>query len=138
MFCARPFVLSTNMPPRLLAVNGLSLGFALISNFSLLLNMARRLSFSVAQPITIIGWYLSSFLLVGDLTAIIHTVKVPGERRALTQAFYYAIFAAGLYFMIATLMVITVYGAWKGHYSKEFKLSKHTVLLRYFLFRNDI
>ena len=94
--------------------------------------MARRLSFSVAQPITIIGWYLASLLLVGDLGAVIHIVKKPGERRALTQAFYYAIFAAALYFIIATLMVLTVYGAWKGHYSKEFKLnmSQRTLMLQ--------
>ncbi|KAL6713526.1 hypothetical protein ACLMJK_008991 [Lecanora helva] len=119
-------------PKWLLAVNGLSLGFALISNFSLLLNMARRLSFSIAQPITIVGWYLASFLLVGDLTAIIHVVQIPHQRRALTQAFYYAIFAAALYFVIATLMVITVYGAWKRHYSKEFKLnmSQRTLMLQ--------
>lgn len=117
---------------RLLAINGISLGFALIANFSLLLNMARRLSFSVAQPITIIGWYLSSFLLVADISSIIHIVKVPGERRALTQAYYYAIFAAALYFIIATLMVATVYGAWKGHYSREFKLtmSQRTLMLQ--------
>ena len=117
---------------RLLAVNGLSLGFALISNFSLLLNMARRLSFSVAQPITIIGWYLACFLLVGDIAAVIHIVKIPEERRALTQAYYYAIFAAALYFTISTLMVVTVYGAQKGHYSKEFKLnmSQRTLMLQ--------
>ena len=94
--------------------------------------MARRLAFSIAQPITILGWYLASILLIGDLTAIIHIVKVPGERRALTQAFYYAIFACGLYFIIATLMVYTVYGAWKGHYPKEFKLSmsQRTLMLQ--------
>ena len=117
---------------RLLAVNGVSLGFALISNFALLMNMARRLSFSIAQPITIIGWYISSFLLIGDLSGIIPTVKVLGRRRALTQAFYYAIFAAALYFIIATLMVATVYGAWKGHYTKEFKLtvSQRTLMLQ--------
>lgn len=117
---------------RLLANNGVSLGLALIANFALLLNMARRLSFSIAQPITIIGWYLSSIFLIADLAGIIHVVKIPGERRALTQAFYYAIFAAGLYFIIASLMVFTVYGAWKGHYSKEFKLSmsQRTLMLQ--------
>lgn len=117
---------------RLLAINGLSLGFALISNFSLLLNMAQRITFSIAQPITIIGWYLSSFLLIADISSIIRIVKVPGERRALTQAYYYAIFAATLYFIIASLMVFTVYGAWKGHYSKEFKLtmSQRTLMLQ--------
>lgn len=117
---------------RLLANNGVSLGLALIANFALLLNMARRLSFSIAQPITIIGWYLSSIFLIADLAGIIHVVKIPGERRALTQAFYYAVFAAGLYFIIASLMVFTVYGAWKGHYSKEFKLSmsQRTLMLQ--------
>ena len=31
--------------------------------------MARRLPFSIAQPITIIGWYISAFLLVGLVVA---------------------------------------------------------------------
>ena len=94
--------------------------------------MARRLSFSVAQPITILGWYLSSILLIADLASIVRIVKVPGQRRALTQAFYYAIFAAALYFIIASLMVFTVVGAWRGHYSKEFKLnmSQRTLMLQ--------
>ena len=94
--------------------------------------MARRLSFSIAQPITIIGWYLSSIFLIADLASIIHIVKVPGQRRALTQAFYYAIFAAGIYFIIASLMVFTVFGAWTGHYPKEFKLntSQRTLMLQ--------
>ena len=124
--------LNANPSFRLLAVNGVSLGLAIIANFSLLLNMARRLSFSIAQPITIVGWYLSSFLLIADLASIIHIVKVPGQRRALTQAFYYAIFAAALYFIIASLMVFTVIGAWRGHYPKEFKLntSQRTLMLQ--------
>jgi potassium channel subfamily K len=125
-------ILCADRISRLLAVNGLSLGFALIANFALLLNMARRLAFSIAQPITIVGWYVASILLIGDLTAIIHIVKIPGERRALTQAFYYAIFACGIYFIIASLMIFTVYGAYKGHYSKEFKLSmsQRTLMLQ--------
>ena len=124
--------LNANTAIRLLAVNGVSLGLAIIANFSLLLNMARRLSFSIAQPITILGWYFSSILLIADLASIIHIVKIPGQRRALTQAFYYAIFAAGLYFIIASLMVFTVIGAWRGHYSKEFKLntSQRTLMLQ--------
>ena len=117
---------------RLLAINGISLGCALISNFSLLLNMARRLKFSIAQPITIIGWYIASFLLIGDISGIVQFVQKPHQRRALTQAYYYAIFAATLYFIIASLMVATVYGAWKKHYSKEFKLntSQRTLMLQ--------
>jgi potassium channel subfamily K len=41
---------------RLIAINAAQLGLALTSNLFLLLNMARRVRFSVAQPITIIGW----------------------------------------------------------------------------------
>jgi potassium channel subfamily K len=43
-------------PKWLIAINALQLAIALISNLFLLLNMAKRVSFSIAQPITIIGW----------------------------------------------------------------------------------
>ena len=117
---------------RLIAINAVSLIFALIANLALLLNMARRLSFSKAQPITIIGWYIASVLLISLVAAAVYIEKVPYENRALTQAFYYAIIAAVLYFIIATLMGITVYGAHIGHYPKEFKLttSQRTLMLQ--------
>lgn len=56
----------------------------------------------------------------------------PGQNRAMTQAFYYAIMAAALYFIVATLMVLTMYGASKGYYEKEFKLtmSQRTLMLQ--------
>jgi len=40
--------------------------------------------------------------------------------------------AAGLYIIVATLMVMTVYGAYAGHYPKEFKLtmSQRTLMLQ--------
>lgn len=87
----------------------MSLVLALVANFALLLNMARRLSFTIAQPITIIGWYIASVLLIALVATSVHVLKVPGQNRALTQAFYYAIIAAVLYFLIASLMCITVY-----------------------------
>lgn len=94
--------------------------------------MARRLSFSKAQPITIIGWYIASILLISLVGAAAHIKKDPTENRALTQAFYYAIIAAVLYFMIAILMSVTVYGAYIGHYPKEFRLtmSQRTLMLQ--------
>lgn len=101
---------------------------------ALLLNMARRLSFAIAQPITIIGWYLSSSLLIA-IVAIASTsiFRVqPMEQHALTQAYYYGIIAAGLYFVVASLMVVTVVGAHQGHYPKEFRLtpSQRTLMLQ--------
>ena len=97
--------------------------------------MARRLSFSIAQPITIIGWYISSFLLIGLIVAASYapSMQLPPEQNPrLTGAFYYATMAAGLYFIVASLMVVTVWGAFKGHYSKTFQLtmSQRTLMLQ--------
>ncbi|MCJ1312109.1 Potassium channel [Agyrium rufum] len=120
-------------PPWLLAVNAVSLILAVFANIALLFNMAKRLPFRIAQPITIAGWYASSFILIGLLGAVTTGLKLPeGESRALNQAFYYAIMAAALYFIIATLMVITVWGAHRGHYPKQFELttSQRTLMLQ--------
>ena len=120
-------------PPWLIAVNSVSLVLAVAANMSLLLNMARRLSFKIAQSITIIGWYLASFLLIALIVTATYSLKLaPGDNRALTQAFYYAIIAAALYFIIASLMVFTVYGALRGEYPMEFKLtmSQRTLMLQ--------
>lgn len=95
--------------------------------------MARRVRFSIAQPITISGFYVASVLLIALIAVASHHLHAPGvQDQGLTQAFYYAIFAAGLYFIIASLMCITVYGAYAGHYSKEFKLtvSQRTLMLQ--------
>ena len=95
--------------------------------------MARRLSFAIAQPITIIGWYISSIILIGLVAAATYDLKLPAaEDRALGQAFYYAIMSASLYFIIASLMCFTVFGAYKGQYPKEFELttSQRTLMLQ--------
>lgn len=41
---------------RLTAINAAQLALALVANLFLLFNMAKRVRFAVAQPITIIGW----------------------------------------------------------------------------------
>ena len=127
------------MISRLIGINAVSLVIALVANFALLLNMTQRLSFKIAQPITIIGWYISGFILVALMVA---AVKAPSfqlestlngtQEVHLTQAFYYAIMSAALYFIIASLMTITVYGAYAGHYPKKFELtmSQRTLMVQ--------
>jgi potassium channel subfamily K len=127
-------------PPFLIALNVASLVCALVGNASLLLNMAQRVRFSVAQPITIAGFLLAGFLLIADLAAlggsrnyaITRPEAIPNERHSLTGAFYYAIFAAAIYVIIGGLLSITVYGANKGHYRKEFQLTgpQRTLMLQ--------
>ncbi|KAF1945119.1 potassium channel-like protein [Clathrospora elynae] len=121
-------------PKWLIAVNSISLVFALAANISLLLNMSRRLTFAIAQPITIIGFYLASFLLIA-LVAVASTSVFriqPIQEHALSQAYYYGLMAAGIYFIIASLMGFTAVGAYKGHYAKEFRLtpSQRTLMLQ--------
>lgn len=107
-----------------MAVNAVSLVCALIANLALSLNMARRIHFKVAQPIIIIGWYISSVMMLGLLIAFGVLMDRPGNAgRVFSQAYFYGAFAAGLYFIISSLLVVTAYGAFKGHYSREYKLT---------------
>lgn len=121
-------------PRFLIAVNAVSLALALIANLSLLLNMAKRVRFVIAQPITIAGFWLASILLIALLAyASTDNFKEPGvEDQALTQAFYYGVFAAGLYQIISYLMCFTVWGAYRGAYSKDFELTvaQRTLMLQ--------
>ncbi|KAB8293839.1 hypothetical protein EYC80_009320 [Monilinia laxa] len=111
-------------PKWLIGVNAAQLAIALISNLFLLLNMAERVRSSVSQIVTIIGWYLSSFMLIALTVCVSRLSPLESPpNHAYTQAFYYAIFAAGLYFVVASLMVITEYGAYKGHYPQDFALT---------------
>ncbi|KAK9425162.1 putative Potassium channel domain-containing protein [Seiridium unicorne] len=124
-------------PPWLTGINAAQLVIALIANLFLLLNMARRVRFSIAQPITIVGWYISSILLVAlAATAAGPLVEQPQIDFVWSQAFYYGIFAAVLYFAVATLMAVTAWGAQAGHYEKDFGLttSQRTLMLQTILF----
>ncbi|KAL1900771.1 hypothetical protein Cpir12675_000785 [Ceratocystis pirilliformis] len=123
-------------PVWLIAVNAVQLGMALTSNVFLLLNMARRVRFVVAQPVTIVGWFASSFCLVGlSATAsgpLLDATDYPADEIMWSQAFYYGIFAALLYFLVAALMCITVHGAATNNYPKDFNLttSQRTLMLQ--------
>ncbi|KAF2502946.1 potassium channel-like protein [Lophium mytilinum] len=121
-------------PQWLIAINSVSLVFALVANMALLLNMARRLSFAIAQSITIVGWFISSILLIALVCVASSSLfrNQPAESHALSQAFYYAIIAAALYCVVSSLMVVTVYGAYRNHYPKEFQLtsSQRTLMLQ--------
>lgn len=96
--------------------------------------MARRIPFSIAQPITIVGWYVSGFILVGLVAAAdAPSFQMPPSANVfLTQAYYYAALAAALYIIVASMMVVTVFGAYKGHYNKDFNLtmSQRTLMLQ--------
>ncbi|KAI0469064.1 hypothetical protein F4859DRAFT_148231 [Xylaria cf. heliscus] len=124
-------------PPWLLAINAIQLAIAVVANFFLLLNMTKRVRFTIAQPITIVGWYISSILLISlCATASGPLLKQPEIEYVWSQAFYYGLFAAVIYFIVASLMVVTVWGAQAGHYPRDFELtaSQRTLMLQTILF----
>lgn len=121
---------------RLIIVNAIQLAVAVVANAFLLLNMARRVRFGIAQPVTIVGWYTSSILLIalcgtaaGPLRA---GLPFPEEECVWSQAFWYGIWAAVLYFVNASLMAVTFWGSWTGRYGKDFILttSQRTLMLQ--------
>ncbi|ROT36504.1 voltage-gated potassium channel [Sodiomyces alkalinus F11] len=131
-----PFV---DDPIWLTVINAVQLVVAVISNLFLLMNMARRIRFSIAQPVTIVGWYISSILLLSlNATASGPLAMVPPEHYVLSQAYYYGIFAAVLYFVVASLMVVTIWGALAKHYSSDFQLtsSQRTLMLQTIMYLN--
>lgn len=122
---------------RVTAINAISLAFALIANLFLSLNMARKIRFEVAQPIIIIGWYISSALLIGILIPVgVLMYNSENNGRIYAQSYFYGAFAAGLYFIISSLLSVTAYGAYKGHFEREFKLtnSQRTLMLQTIIF----
>ncbi|KAK5626275.1 hypothetical protein RRF57_001990 [Xylaria bambusicola] len=124
-------------PPWLLAANAVQLVIAITSNLFLLLNMTKRIRFSVAQPVTFAGWYLSSIMLIVLCTTASGLLLLQHENEYVwSQAFYYGIFAAVIYFIVASLMVVTFWGARAGHFSRDFELtmSQRTLMLQTILF----
>lgn len=60
----------------------------------------------------------------------------PESQYIWSGAFYYGIYAAALYFVCSSLMVVTFWGAIKGYYSKDFQLttSQRTLMLQTIMF----
>ncbi|KAF9070569.1 hypothetical protein BDP27DRAFT_1382742 [Rhodocollybia butyracea] len=87
-------------PHWLIALNVVSLVSAIAANLLLLFNFARRVRYMVAQPSTIVLWYLSSLLLIVPL-GIIHR-----SSDVLSQSYFYALLSAILYGILSTLLLL--------------------------------
>lgn len=122
---------------RLYVVIAIALAIAILANLALFGHMTNRVKFSVAVPLTIVGFYISSFLLIGLVAAAPKYLPLPaGENRTFSQAYYYGILAAAIYFIIATMMIFTARGVYIGHYTRYFKLTtaQRTLMLQVMLF----
>lgn len=111
-------------PKWLVAVNIVSLVVALIANLSLLGQMTNRIRYSISGPVTVCGWYISGIVDIALVSAASQHLPLPDDPFATySQAFYYAAFSGGIYFILGMLLSVTAYGIFIGQYSDEYKLS---------------
>lgn len=86
---------------------------AIFANLVLLLNFSHRIPYRFAQPITVVGWYISSLLLIGIVAAAAAELRLnPLSEHAFSQSFYYAIISAALYAIISSLLLANMAGAY--------------------------
>ena len=124
-------------PSWLTGVNALALGIAVVTNLLMLMQMAEKVPYRFAAVFVIIGWWLSSALLLGLVAAAPSQLSLPsGQARTWSQAYYYAILAAAIYGVIGTMLAITAYGVYKGGYATKFKLTtaQRTLMLQTMFF----
>ena len=124
-------------PSWLNIVNGLSLGIAVVTNLLMLMQMAEKVPYRFAAFFVIMGWWLSSALLLGLVAAAPSQLPLPsGQARTWSQAYYYAILAAAIYGVIGAMLAITAYGVYKGRYATKFKLTtaQRTLMLQTMFF----
>lgn len=124
-------------PKWLLGMNGVSLVLAIIANLSLLGQMTDHMRYNISAPITIVGWYISSFLLIGLVAAAPERLPLPSTSlSAYSQAYYYACFAGVIYFILSTMLSVTATGVWLFHFSRGYKLtlSQRSLMLQTIMF----
>lgn len=129
--------LQVSDPAWLIIVNALSLGIAVVTNLLMLMQMAEKIPYRVAALFVITGWWLSSILLLGLVAAAPSQLPLSsGEARTWSQAYYYAILAAGIYGFIGTMLAVTAYGVYRGRYATKFKLTtaQRTLMLQTMFF----
>ncbi|KIY49780.1 voltage-gated potassium channel [Fistulina hepatica ATCC 64428] len=122
-------------PTWLVVLKSISLVFAVIANVLLLLNFGRRVPYRIAMPLTIFCWYISFFFLLVPLClARSQLMFHPWVGYAFSQSWYYGIISCVIYFVISTLLVLHILGAYVVRaYARSFDiltLPQRTLMLQ--------
>lgn len=116
---------------RVVAITSLALVLAVKAIVVFLLTYNGDQPFLFARSIVIIDYYISSSFLIA-MTAIAprYWQSTGAPAKVPTQAFFYACFASGLYFIIASLMLISFCGSKLGYHKTEYILvANHKALV---------
>ncbi|KAJ5656242.1 hypothetical protein N7507_008192 [Penicillium longicatenatum] len=119
-------------PHWITALNAVSLFCGVVGNIFLLLNFTQTVRYIIALPVTIVLWFIAPGLLAG-LTASLSIYSPPnGTSDIYSQAFWSAVIAAILYFILSILLMINMLGYFLGRYPQHFALTddQRTLILQ--------
>jgi len=119
-----------------LAFNAVQLCIALVSNLILIFGMARKIRLFIAHLTTIVGYYISCFCLVALIALASRFEAGSNPEPVWSQPYYYCLYAAILYFVLASLLLINFLAGCFRHYKQNIVLSiaLRTLLLNTVLF----
>ncbi|ORY11072.1 hypothetical protein BCR34DRAFT_614864 [Clohesyomyces aquaticus] len=103
-------------------VSSLITGF--VGNFFLMLNFTNRIRYIISLPVTILLWFLSCGILIGDIAAMHTHVRPISPYETYSGGFWYGIAAASFYFFLASILMVNLLGYVRGHYPQHFDLTK--------------
>ncbi|KAF7767861.1 hypothetical protein Agabi119p4_7104 [Agaricus bisporus var. burnettii] len=112
---SRPSGAGVINPGWILALEIVSLVFALLANLLLLFNFAKRISYNIAQPLTIISWYTASAILLVPVIVTHKTLLHRQPSYMLSESYYSALIAVITYFVISTLLLVNFVGSYVFH-----------------------
>ncbi|CZR68839.1 related to potassium channel [Phialocephala subalpina] len=120
---------ATNDPGKkaLLIANAIQISVAIVANMVMVLNLARRIKFRIAQPIAISGWYISSFALAALVITASQLAHKQQPEYLWTQAYCYCIYAAVIYFFVASLLLISYLDYRRRHSRDDIRLAATTL-----------
>ncbi|KAJ5246622.1 hypothetical protein N7468_001605 [Penicillium chermesinum] len=113
-------------------MNAASLVCGVVGNIFLLLNFTQAVRYIIALPVTIILWFLAPAILCAA-TASLHIYAPPvGPDDVYSQAYWSAVIAAALYFLLGVLLMINMLGYFLGRYPQHFSLTddQRTLILQ--------
>ncbi|KAJ5546421.1 hypothetical protein N7494_004006 [Penicillium frequentans] len=119
-------------PHWITAFNAVSLFCGVVGNIFLLLNFTQTVRYIIALPVTIVMWFVAPGILAG-LTASLSIYAPPnGTDDVYSQAFWSAVIAAILYFILGALLMINMLGYFLGRYPQHFSLTddQRTLILQ--------
>ncbi|KAF7173156.1 hypothetical protein CNMCM5623_005375 [Aspergillus felis] len=127
-----PLQVGFSDPRWCIALNATSLALGILGNAFLLCNFTRIIRYIVALPASIICWSASTALLIAGTVAM-HVYASPiAPNELYSQAYWSAVIAAILYFILSVILIINMLGYLLGHYPQYFALTdgQRTLILQ--------